>query len=742
MRTTYLFNDRWLFAPERLGSDTPDARFEAVTLPHTNKLLPYHYFDNAEYQFISTYRKRFTLPEPRAGRRVFIDFDGAMIACEVWLNGVRLGEHEGGFTPFSFDLTPHLNDTGENLLTVYLDSTERKDIPPYGYVVDYLTFGGVYRDVHLRFVEPCHISNVFVRPQNVLTGSATVAVDVILRNAGDHPTPAAVSAALIDANGTVLATGSAAPVTAAPGTVTGVSLELRDLTDVTRWSLDDPALYTVEVSLASGDTALDRQTARFGFREAEFRKDGGFYLNGERIKLIGLNRHQTYPYIGAAAPARLQRKDAEIVKYELSCNVVRTSHYPQSPYFLDRCDEIGLLVVEEIPGWQHIGDSDWQGITLRDVRAMIERDHNHPSIILWGVRVNESRDNEAFYTATNALAHKLDPTRQTGGIRNFIDSQFLEDVFTYNDFSNSVIEPIHTPHLVTEFNGHMYPTKTWDQEERREEHALRHARVQDKQMGMERVAGAIGWCAFDYNTHQEFGSGDHICYHGVMDIFRLPKYAAYFYASQGDPARRAVLQAATGWSMGDRDTGGIKTLVVLSNCDEIDVFIGDECLGRFQPDRACFPHLPHAPFQVSMGNGHLTWGRALSDLRVVGYLNGSPVAEQIIAADGLPAALTLTPDDSELVADGADMTRLVLKLVDRFGNTLPFANAVVTVEVAGPADLIGDNPLALAGGQIALYLRARQKPGHVQIRATTPRLAPVTTTVTCTERPSQERLRA
>jgi beta-galactosidase len=742
LRTTYLFNDRWLFAPERLSSDTPDARFEAVILPHTNKLLPYHYFDNAEYQFISTYRKRFTLPEPRAGRRVFIDFDGAMIASEVWLNGGRLGEYEGGYTPFSFDLTPYLNETGENLLTVYLDSTERKDIPPYGYVVDYLTFGGVYRDVHLRYVEPCHVANVFARPQNVLTGSPTVAVDVTLHNAGDRPVPAAVSAALKDANGVILATGSAAPVTAAPGTVTGVSLELRDLPDVTRWSLDDPALYTVEVSLASGDTALDRQTARFGFREAEFRKDGGFYLNGERIKLIGLNRHQTYPYIGAAAPARLQRKDAEIVKYELSCNVVRTSHYPQSPYFLDRCDEIGLLVVEEIPGWQHIGDSDWQGITLRDVRAMIERDHNHPSIILWGVRINESRDNEAFYTATNALAHKLDPTRQTGGIRNFIDSQFLEDVFTYNDFSNSVIEPIHTPHLVTEFNGHMYPTKTWDQEERREEHALRHARVQDKQMGMERVAGAIGWCAFDYNTHQEFGSGDHICYHGVMDIFRLPKYAAYFYASQGDPARRVVLQAATGWSMGDRDTGGIKTLVVLSNCDEIDVFIGDECLGRFQPDRACFPHLPHAPFQVSMGNGHLTWGRALSDLRVVGYLNGSPVAEQIIAADGLPAALTLTPDDSELVADGADMTRLVLKLVDRFGNTLPFANAVVTVEVEGPADLIGDNPLALAGGQIALYLRARQDPGRVQIRATVPRMAPATAVVTCVERASEEQPRA
>lgn len=719
MRTIIPLNDGWLFAPADLGNDAPDDAFARVTLPHTNIVLPHHNFDNAEYQFVSTYRKRFTLPEPLAGRRAYVDFDGAMIASEVFLNGSRLGEHKGGYTPFSFDLTDALV-TGENVLTVRLDSTERPDIPPYGNVVDYLTFGGIYRDVRLRLVEPCHIDNLFVRPQNVLSTKPGLEVDVRLRNQGAQAAAVTLRAVLKDAGGSVLATQNAS-ATVPPDVIT-VNMAFAQIPPVALWSPENPVLYTLEVSLLSGQAERDRQATRFGFREAYFNKDdGGFYLNGQRMKLRGLNRHQTYPYIGAAAPARLQRKDADILKDELGVNIVRTSHYPQSPHFLDRCDEIGLLVFEEIPGWQHIGDAAWQQLSLRDVRAMIERDRNHPAIILWGVRINESKDNTAFYTATNALAHDLDPTRQTGGVRYFQDSEFLEDVFTYNDFSNTVVEPQHRPHLITEFNGHMFPTKSWDQEERLIEHALRHARIQDKQYGMNSVAGAIGWCAFDYNTHREFGSGDRICYHGVSDIFRLPKYAAYVYESQIAPAVRPVLRAATVWTMGDRSGGGIDPLVVFSNCDEVEVIIGQAVYGRFQPDRETFPNLPHAPYQIR--GLTLLWGKdRFEDLRLVGYVNGQAVVEQRISANGLPHALVLQPDDAELRADGADMTRLVFKIVDEFGNRLPFTNQVVTFEIDGPADLIGENPFALMGGQAALYVKAQYTPGVVTVRAVTPRL--------------------
>lgn len=730
MRTVLSFNNDWLFLPEDADPKTADSAFERITLPHTNKIFPHHNFDNLDYQFISTYRKRFDLPEVRNGRRVFIDFDGAMISCEVFLNGQRVGENDGGYTPFSFDITDLLNEKGENLLTVRLDSTERPDIPPYGHVVDYLTFGGIYRDVKLRYVETCYISDIFVKTSNVLT-TPSLEAQITVTNLDATPYQGTVST-LLQLAAMEMNSGEA-EITVPAGEKITTSISLTNLQAIELWSLENPTLYALEVSLKDKTHEIDKVSTPFGFREAHFSKDGSFYLNGGKLKLIGLNRHQTYPYIGAAAPARLQRKDADIVKYELGCNIVRTSHYPQSPHFLQRCDEIGLLVFEEIPGWQHIGDKDWQGISLRDVEAMILRDRNHPSIILWGVRINESQDDEAFYTATNALAHQLDSTRQTGGVRYLANSQFLEDVYTYNDFSNSVIEPTHTPHFVTEFNGHMFPTKTWDQEERQIEHGLRHARVQDKQLGMNNVVGAIGWCAFDYNTHREFGSGDRICYHGVMDTFRLPKYAASFYESQIPPEQRPILRAATMWSMGDRSGGGNDPLVIFSNCDEIEVYIGTERFGCFQPDRENFPHLPHPPYQIPGLQLFLTWGQRMSDLQLIGYVKGEKVTEQWISSYGIPHTLELKADDSELQADGADMTRLIFRIVDQYGNRMSYATQQVMFEIDGPAELIGENPFALIGGQAAMYIKARHEAGTVTVRATSPRLQAATVSLTIRE---------
>jgi beta-galactosidase len=725
LRSIIPFNDNWLFIAADVQSSVPDSQFEFVTLPHTNKILPYHNFDNMDYQFISTYRKRFKLPEARNGRRIFVDFEGAMTATEVSINGVKVGENEGGFTPFSFDITDHVVETGDNLLTVRLDSSERPDIPPFGFVVDYLTFGGIYREVSLRYVEPIYIKDVFARTKDVLTASPHVEVDVTLSNTSGMQQKYVVGAGI--QSGGEKQTLSEVVIPASSNQQVTITLPSQA---VELWTLRNPKLYPFSVTLTdSTNKQVDCVEFRLGFREAEFRKDGGFYLNGEHLKLMGLNRHQTFPFVGAAASARLQRKDADIIKNELGCNIVRTSHYPQSTYFLSRCDEIGLLVFEEIPGWQHIGDSDWQGISLRDVEAMIMRDRNHASIIMWGVRVNESPDNEALYRATNELAHKLDPTRPTGGVRNFRESQFLEDVYTYNDFSNSVIEPDHIPHLVTEFNGHMFPTKSFDQEERQVEHALRHARVQDKQMGMANVVGAIGWCAFDYNTHKEFGSGDMICYHGVMDIFRLPKYAAYFYESQISPDIRPVLRAATVWSMGDRSGGGNDPLTVFSNCDEIEVYVGEGQVGRYQPDRVAFPNLVHPPFTVPGMNLWLTWGGKLPFLHVKGYIKGEKVVEQKIDCSPVPDKLLLEPDDCELHADGADMTRLVFKIVDRFGNRLPYAIKVVDFEIDGPADLIGDTPFPLVGGQAAFFVRAKHEAGTVTIRAKAKGLPDAETTI-------------
>ena len=207
---------------------------------------------------------------------------------------------------------------------------------------------------------------------------------------------------------------------------------------------------------------------------------------------------------------------------------------------------MGLLVSEEIPGWQHIGGEEWKQGAIANVDAMIQRDWNHPSIVLWGVRINESRDDDHFYERTNKLAHSLDPSRQTGGVRCHTGSSLLEDVYTMNDFvlnggavalrdQQQVTGLDHkVPYLVTEYNGHMFPTKRFDAEERQHEHVIRHLRVLDASYADPNISGCIAWCLFDYNTHKDFGSGDRICYHGVSDMFRIPKFAAYAYKSQCD----------------------------------------------------------------------------------------------------------------------------------------------------------------------------------------------------------------
>ncbi|MFZ0818218.1 MAG: glycoside hydrolase family 2 TIM barrel-domain containing protein, partial [Candidatus Sulfotelmatobacter sp.] len=483
------------------------------------------------------------------------------------------------------------------------------------------------------------------------------------------------------------------------------SVGVKNLGPVVLWDLAQTKLYSVHVRLLNGSRVIDEDSRTVGFREARF-TEHGFELNGNVVKLRGLDRHQTFPFVGQAMPGRVQRRDAQILRNNFKCNIVRTSHYPQSRHFLDACDELGLLVLEEIPGWQHIGDAGWKDLAVDNVRRMIRRDWNHPSIILWGVRINESRDDHDFYTRTNALAHQLDPTRQTGGIRNFENSELLEDVFTINDFGFPLRAPNHPLYLNTEFIGHTYPTKSFDNTERLTEHTLRHARVHNQLASNPQYAGGIGWCAFDYNTHFDFGSGDRICYHGVADIFREPKPAAGFYKSQCDPEEEIVLEPAFRWARGDESIG-FSNAVICSNCDHLKFYIDDKLIAEIDPDRSEFGNLRYPPFVLHTRPFRDAWG----DLRIEGYIRGKQVIVKRCSGRGIDQQFSILPDDTKLVADGADTTRIVLRVADEFGVIRSFANDAIQLNVEGPAEVIGDNPFALVGGTGAVWLRAKEQAG-------------------------------
>lgn len=732
MRIIETFNKDWTFrASFEPGFASASQPGETVQLPHTAVELPYNYFDEKSYQKAFTYQKVIAW-EPRfEGKEVSLVFDAAMADSVVYLNGIEIAAHKDGYTPFEARLTPHLK-TGDNLLTVKIDGSENPEIPPFGGVIDYLTYAGIYRDVWLKITAPVSIKNVKIETPDVLAEPKQVTAKVWISNPTDQALSGKVTAVLKDGAGQEIARTDA--------TVSGaeVSLGFSGLQGITLWDIDNPALYHLTVTLQTA-AGTDAVTSRFGFRSAEYTIEG-FKLNGRVVKLRGLNRHQAWPHIGYAMGRRGQEKDADILKFDLACNIARTSHYPQSKYFLDRCDEIGLLVFEEIPGWQHIGGDAWKAESVQNVRRMIERDWNHPSIIIWGVRINESQDAHDFYVETNAMARSLDTTRQTGGVRYITDSELLEDVYTMNDFILGMEEmPGHNrerlvlrdqrevtgldrkvPYMITEYGGHMYPTKRFDQEQRQAEHVGRHLAILNAAAGDPSISGSTGWCMFDYNTHKDFGSGDRICYHGVLDMYREPKFAGYAYASQGDPADKVVMQPVSFWARGERNIGGVLPLIVLTNCDYVEIRMG-HIVKRIEPDRKAFPHLPHPP--CILDHSMVTpeefgeWGMTWRDGELVGFIDGEEVVRRHLLADPLPTTLDVAADDTELRAGEKDTVRVILRALDQGGNVMGFFDDPVEVSLEGPGRIVGPSLLSFKGGAVGVYVEAGNEAGRLTLTA-------------------------
>jgi beta-galactosidase len=735
---------------------------ERVDIPHANVELPFNNFSEKEYQFISSYEKVFDLSK-NDYKRYILRFEGVMCYAEVFVNGKKACEHKGGYTPFKADVTELLVD-GENRIFVMVDSTERRDIPPNGFVVDYLTYGGIYREVYLEEREQNFVDMAFAH-----VGNDELKLHLFLDKKESRDTEFRFS---------VIKDAKLVHSFERNLDLQKDEYELSEIVQLETWTLDDPVLYDLEIHM---DGALTFST-RFAKRKVEISPEG-FFLNGKHIKLYGLNRHQSYPYVGYAMPKNAQRKDADILKYELGVNVVRSSHYPPSKHFLDRCDEIGLLVFNEIPGWQHIGNAEWQAVAIENTREMIYRDVNHPSIFIWGTRINESPDNDDFYKKTAAVARELDSTRPIGGVRNFKGSNLIEDVYTYNDFvhrgdnhgldkAKSVAKK-KVPYMVTEYNGHMYPTKKFDDEFHRIAHVERHLKVQDDNFAHKHISGAIGWCMFDYNTHKDFGSGDRICYHGVMDMFRLPKYAAGVYRSQSD--HEPYMKILSNLSIGEKEASEIKELPILTNADYVKFYINEAFIGDFYPsDR--YKHLPHPPVIVDDFIGNMVhdnepyskkdcdriksvlmsiiknglniplrekikmgivlakhklsidqaakfyekyvgkWGSESIEYKFEAVKDGMVVDTQIVGATH-EHQLLIHADDSELQeSDTYETTRIVVEHVNAHGNPMDYSSEVIKIDIDGPLRLIGPDTLALIGGSTAFWIRTTGKKGKARVR--------------------------
>ncbi len=744
-----------------------EGSFALVRLPHTVQQIPLHYADHKSYQMVCGYRRKLELGQELAGKRLFLQFDGAAHIATVYVNGTELAVHRCGYTAFRVEITEAVTLGEENLLCVKLDTTENPDVPPFGFVIDYLTYGGLHREVWLdvrgqSYIEDLYITtpdlNTLKIKPTVVNGEKCIVLVELLK--GEHT--------LVRKAFT------------AGGVITIDSLYVKP------WDTEHPILYTCRVSLLKIGRVLDVKEQKVGFRTAEFKADG-FYLNGKKTFLRGLNRHQNYPYVGYAAPESLQREDARILKEELSCNAVRTSHYPQSHHFIDECDRLGLLVFTEIPGWQHIGDESWKFQTVENTREMVMQYRNHPSIVLWGVRINESQDEDELYKRTNAVARQLDPSRATTGVRYFEKSNLLEDVYSYNDFSHTGDNPGCKPKksvspdqkkalVISEHNGHMFPTKAFDPWQRRQEHALRHARVLDAAMADGDHAGCFGWCMFDYPTHKDFGSGDRVCYHGVMDAFRNPKLAAALYASQGD--RKPVLAVGSSMDIGDYSGGMIGDVQVFTNADSVRLYKNDQfvtvlndggwkglahgpmvmndtigCLLETQEGydekkadllRECLLAIQKrglanlSPMDISkMGYAMVKYGLKYQDAvelygKYVGNWGGEATAWRLDAVkDGdVVQSVTCCPSaklhlevtaSHTLLTEGNtyDMAAVRIRILDEYGNIAPYAQLPVKFTLEGAAELVGPDMACAEGGMTGTYIKTTGVSGEAKLTVST-----------------------
>lgn len=727
---------------------------EDIRLPHNVGALPLHYASPEAYSTVCGYGRELNTTEEMSGKRLFLQFDGAAHIASVYVNSKPAGIHYGGYTAFRVEITG-LVHPGTNLIAVKLDCTENPQIPPFGHVIDYLTCGGLYRDAWLDVRSRVYIEDLFVY---------SVSPDTVHIRAAFSDVPETFSVTLYGPDGSPCANTEMIPSSAA------ADVDLH-VPDAKLWSPDSPFLYKCSASITCGEDKDTLETS-FGIRSAGFRSDG-FYLNGKKTFLRGLNRHQSFPYIGYAATERLQREDARILKEELGCNAVRTSHYPQSRYFIEECDRLGILVFTEIPGWQHIGDGSWKEHELDTLREMIIQYRNHPSIILWGVRVNESVDDDAFYIKTNALDHELDPSRQTSGVRYLEKSSLLEDVYAFNDFSHDGKSPgcrkkkDITPdagkgYLISECNGHMFPTKPFDSWSKRQEQALRHARVMNSAAAEGDIAGMFGWCMFDYATHKDFGSGDRICYHGVTDSFRNPKLAAYLYASQSDD--HPVLEIGSSFDIGDYPAGSKGEIYAFTNADEVKLYKNDRFICSFSgssfsslphgpiliddtigelindeegfskkeaalvrrlllsAEKHGFEHMPlsdkirllHAHFRygLSFEQGYALYGKYMGgwgDASVVwrfDAIKDGNVISSVVRAPGNRLHIEATATSGSLTEGSCfDMSLIRISIKDENGNAAPYAQIPLKLEVSGAIGLVGPKTVTAEGGMSGAIIR-------------------------------------
>jgi len=751
--TTINFNNDWQFAR---GIDTTvvadyfekesEVEWEAISLPHTAYIEPL-VIEDQQWQGTAFYRKFFEIPSENNDKRIALKFGAAMHEADIYLNGEKLITHKGGYLPFVLDITDHVQLGQENVVLMRLNNEDNPTIPPGKPIenLDFNYFSGLYRNAYLLIDDKLHISDpiaadrvagggLLVRSSEVSDESATVHVQTDLLNTGDETQSAVIKTVLRDEQGKVIGEAQASAEKISAGKFKKIRQEFT-VSNPNLWSPDNPYLYSVTVALEKDGDVVDSKQEKIGIRSFHFNEDGKFVLNGEVLRLRGTNRHQSYPYIGYALSDNAQYRDAYKIK-QAGFNFIRTAHYPPSSAFLDAADELGLLFMNAIPGWQFFGDEEFQQLAYRDIRYMIRRDRNHPSIVLWEASLNESNMSKSFMDSAHAIVHDelpFDNTYSSGWMdyayNVFIPARQHADPPDYwNNYETD------KPYFIAEYGDWEYYAHNAGFNQDEFEDLTEQAR-NSRQLrgdGQKRLAqqalnfqeahnsnlkgnsfGDANWVMFDYNR----GYADNLEASGIRDIFRIPKFTYYFYRSQAGPNTekgadfgKPMVYTANFWS-----DENYTTAKVYSNTEKVELFLNGQSLGRKSPDSGrVSSHLNHPPFTFEIDEFEP------GTLRAVGYIDGEEVAEHSQTTPGDPSAIQLDVDLSNkpLEAGQKDVVFIYASVVDKNGTVVTDAENEIRFEIDGNANLIGQNPISAEAGIATILLRADGQSGSVTITAT------------------------
>lgn len=718
--------------------------WQPVSLPHTPRLEPL--VVQQQWQGVCYYRRRLHISGQELKQRTWIEFEGAMHLADLWVNGSHAAQHAGGYTPFVTDITALLH-AGDNELLVRLDNRNNALIPPGKPIegLDFNYYGGLYRDARLIRKNALHITHpimagevagggIFVTYPQVSDREATVEVKTHVANTLGTPRQVTVRHTLYewsrqDGRGRkVTRTESALGIGAKAAGYAHSSLKV---SRPRLWSPDAPMLYILRTEVLDGNSVADAEETRIGIRRIEFTKEHGCLINGRPYRLEGSNRHQEYPYVGYALSDQAHYRDMWQIR-DNGFNIVRLGHYPQDPAVLDACDELGLLAIEPIPGWQFFNSA--QGFverTYRDVRDLIRRDRNHPSIIMWETTLNESNPPRYWKDQAVMTAHEEYPGDQchTSGDTYGYDGF---DV-CYNDWEDGFNRPNHTEkasfireYYDYEFGGHYSTTRVGrgDGDRALMQNAWNAQWSHNRYRAYyPHTAGQAVWSMHDYNR----GCADNICLSGVADIFRLPKFSLHYFRTQvaaGSPTPSGAMPhevfACTHWLPGSSDT-----VMVYGNVEEVALLLNGREVARRKadggpatagyvsaPDGGNADNIDFPPFTFY----GIRWEPG--ELKAVGYRDGRAVAEHTVRTPGQPASLGIDYLRSGLEASRNDLLLMYVSLVDAQGTACFGENGrKVSLEVLQGGELRSPATVEAEAG-IATFAVATADARRLRLRAT------------------------